>query len=161
MESLPNDMYREIMKLLDYSSICAFYDTCKSFRILPEEEIKKNRILSIVTPNKIRRHDNKVVISKDQIEWIIRNLTQESIIQIILNHTNFKVDNRYSSLIEAKIYKTIRPTEYNYVFLHTMIKYNIPEKIHTTRYRLDSTYHKHSFNFRISSVELANIIMNQ
>jgi len=162
MESLPNDMYREIMKLLDYSSICAFYDTCKTFRILPQEEIKKYRILSNVIPNKLRRYDNKLIISKDQMEWLSRNLTQESIMQIILKTTDFKIDDRYSSLLEAKICKgTRKTTTGNFVFLYIIVKYNIPMKIQTTRYRLDSTYHKHHFQIIFPSVELVDILMKQ
>ena len=160
---MPNDVYREIIKLLDPESICNLYMTHKVFWVLTKEQIKYCRVMSKVTPRS-RKHDNKMVLGQDQIEWIANKLTEESRMKLLTSLPNFYIptDKEYSYInISTGIHhKTRKAMPWPYIYLNLWARYY--DKLPDNPHRWFSPHEKyHTFSITTTSSDLAELIMQQ
>ncbi len=135
MDNVPNDIHREIMKLLDCYSICNLYMANKIFWVLSKEQIKYYRIMCKVSPHS-RGHNELMVMDKDQMLWIPDKLTEKSRLELLEKY-NIKFINwgknpvyEYNN-IRTGIYHLSRRGCTGYcVYLKIWIKYERQEFTH-------------------------------
>lgn len=92
MDNLPNDIYREIIKLLDSPSICNLYITHKIFQVLTKEQINYHRLIEKVSPHK---HTGSLKMVSQQMIWLDKILTEASKLRLLSHNMKFNNDVRY------------------------------------------------------------------
>lgn len=85
---LPNDVHREIMKLLDSCDICNLYDINKIFWVLPDKQIKYHRLLRKIMPSQCK--SGQYIVRS----WVCRVLSTNMILEL-LNRVGFNKDKTF------------------------------------------------------------------
>lgn len=158
MDDLPNDIYREIMKLLDSTSICNLYMAHKLFWVLTKEQINYHRLVYKVSPHE-RDSNGLMLMSYDQMLWISNKLTAGSKMQILMTNTPFckmYYDGKFNNLRLYIYHLQRKGVKEHSVYLKMGVKYDF-----LRRFDRQSPSNFNIYDVIISSTELAKLIINQ
>lgn len=165
MENIPNDIHREIMKLLDSRSICYLYLAHKMFWVLTKDQIKYHRIVLHVLPHG-RGCDDKTVLDEDQLIWLSTKLTAESKLKLTKRDPKFfsPVSNdrwEYTNIGTGIYPKSRRGCVGDAVYLKIWVKYDMHHKLNIKYKRPIPKSSLDRYDIIIPMIDLVDIIMEQ
>lgn len=170
MDNLPNDIHREIIKLLDSPSICNLYMTHKMFWMLTKEQINYHRLTDKVSPH---NYNGSLKMTSEQMIWLNSKLTKQSTITLLSRNKRFNDDVQclpYSFGVQYRFDHLIRPCclpiinqlfskllNRNSVF-SIWVKFTLTNLPNNYCYNLEEC---DQYNIVIPSNELADLIIKQ